>query len=123
VPAVTLSDGTAQLIRERLFFEFASDYAAKHSQWKESPSRFMREFTVDDSLVRAFLRLARKRGISVDTQQVRRDDDFIRRRLKSEIARNLWGSEKYYQAEALGDEQVRAARESFKRLRVLLRQE
>ena len=123
MPSVKLSDGTAQLIRERLFFEFASDYTAKHSQWKESPARFMRDFMVDDTLVRAFLRLARKRGISVDTQQVRRDDDFIRRRLKSEIARNLWGSEKYYHAEALGDEQVRAARESFKRLRVLLRQE
>ncbi len=123
VPSPRLTEFTSQLIRERLFFEFGSDYAVKHADWKKAPRDFMRSFRVDKKVLDEFVDFIAGKGMDVDAASVQEDIGFIRRRIKSEIARNLWGSEKYYQAEALGDAQVTAARESFKRLPVLLGQE
>ncbi|KAA3662936.1 MAG: S41 family peptidase [Calditrichaeota bacterium] len=114
--ADTITSFIASLIRNRTFFEFASEYAAEHQDLQRSEQYFMNDFVVDAPILNQYRQFIEEKKITLDEHAWDQDKEFIRLRIKSEIARNLWNSEKYYEVEALGDKQLQNAMHQFTKI-------
>lgn len=108
-----LSMTTVKLIQNQVFFEYGSMYANQHPGLKDDFTAFKNYFRVEQSLVGGVLRLAKVKGLELVSSEIEQDLDFIKKRIKSQIARHLWGSAKYQQIEILEDEQVQEAMQYF----------
>lgn len=109
-----ISSFTANLIRKRLFFEFAADYAARHRSLAADPDGFIKHFKTTDDLLASFKSSIINEKVEFSEKAWNQDLKFIKRRIKSEIARSLWSSAKYYEVEVREDQQVLKALENFK---------
>ena len=98
-----------RLVSERLFFEFANIYAGKHPELKTDIHRFNRYFQPNDALVASFQRFCKGREVEVDAEEFARDVDFVRIRLKAEIARKFWDTNGYHYVMLGNDNQYREA--------------
>ncbi len=115
VKSETITLTSLKLIQSQLFFEFGSKYVTQHRDLAGDFAMFRDQFQVDEKMVSDLIGLARSRGVEVVDDQVIQDSEFIKRRIKSQIARNVWSSREYYQIEALGDQQVAESRKLFER--------
>ncbi len=106
---------SVNLIRKRLFFEFASLYAARHPELRKDPETFIKTFETTPALLESFKSFIRSKEVEFSAEAWKKDLAFIKTRIKSEIARSLWNSEKYYEVEVREDKQVLAALKNFKR--------
>lgn len=104
---------TVKLIQSQSFFEFGSLYATKHRNLEHDFVEFRDNFEVDEKMVADLIGFAKERGVDVVDKDVDKDLDFIKRRIKSQIARHLWSSKEYHQIEVLGDNQVNEALKHF----------
>jgi carboxyl-terminal processing protease len=111
----TISLTAIRLLQQQVFFEYGTTYAAQHRGLASDFQAFRNRFQVDEQMVNDFIGLARRRGIEMNDQHIAQDSGFIKRRIKSELARNLWSTREFYQIEALGDQQVVEARKLFER--------
>ncbi|MCA9732022.1 S41 family peptidase [candidate division KSB1 bacterium] len=118
--ADTITSFVASLIRNRMFFEFANDYAAEHDSLRNSEQIFLHQFTINDQILSTFHQFIRDKEFVIDENAWSLDKSFLKTRIKSEIARSLWNSEKYYQVEATGDRQLLNAMEQFTKIAELL---
>ncbi len=110
-----ISKLTSELIFKRLFFEFGSQYAAKHPELKNRFDYFQKQFDIDDATVSEFKGFIKSKDILFKDEEFQKDLSYIKLMIKSEIARNFWGSPAYYQARLSGDEQVQEALKYFVR--------
>ncbi len=108
-----LSAATIKLIQSQTFFGFGASYAARHQSLAKDPPAFIRDFTVTPDMIREFSSLVRAQGGVVPLSDDAADVQFIRRRIKSEIARHLWNSREFHHVEMLADPQVQEAIRHF----------
>ena len=94
-----------KLLQKRIFFEVGSAFANKHHQWKQSFNKFFREFKVNKKLFYKVYEQTKQRKIKITLKELKKNDIFIKNRIKAEIARSLWGMERYWQIELQGDTQ------------------
>jgi carboxyl-terminal processing protease len=92
-----LSNMTLHLLQKRVFFEFSSQYAQKKQYLKRSFKNYLNNFKIDRVVLKEFKKYVEKKNIEIVDMEFNKDLNFIKRRLKSEIARSLWNNEKYYQ--------------------------
>ncbi len=111
---------TQKFFQKRLFFEIASKYANKHSYLKNSFQSFLDSFQVSRGLLNELKELAIKKEIDFSDSEFNQNDEYFRSRLKSEIARSLWGTERYYQVLLIYDNQYLEARKLFQEMEDLL---
>lgn len=117
-PDVTVKSGlltpyTSLLLSKRLFFEFGSVYASQHRTLRKNFHDFVTHFQVTADILKSFQNFIEKSDIEVDSAKLHKDVEYIKLLLKSEIGRNLWDSDKYYQVYIRGDYQVREATKLF----------
>jgi carboxyl-terminal processing protease len=91
-----LSNVTLHLLQKRVFFEFSSQYAQKKQYLKKSFENYLNNFKIDRVVLKEFKKYVEKKNIEIVDTEFNKDLNFIKRRLKSEIARSLWNNEKYY---------------------------
>jgi len=108
-----LTMSTVKLIQSQTLFQFSSDYATKDANLSDSFESFKREFRIDQSMINKLLEQARQAEVDINEAEIKEDIDFIKRRIKSQIARHLWSTKEYYQMEVLQDEQVSQALQKF----------
>jgi carboxyl-terminal processing protease len=111
---------TQKFMQKRLFFETASKYAKNHSVSKHSFSAYLKSFEVNDQLISDLEQLVIQKDIEFSESDFRANIYYFKARLKAEIARNIWGNEKYYQVLLLYDNQYNRAINLFPRLQELL---
>jgi hypothetical protein len=105
---------TVRFLQDRLFVAFAADFVRQNGGALQADFvKFRQSFTVADSLLTDLVGMAAARKLDFEEKAVIQDRDFIRRRIKSEIARNLWGTEKYHEIEAREDLQIKSALAAF----------
>lgn len=104
---------TSELIFKRLFFEFGSQFGAKHPELKSNFTYFKDQFQIDDRIVAEFRRLLTTKDILFKEKEFQDDLDYIKLMIKSEIAQFLWDREHFYQIRISGDEQVLEALKHF----------
>ncbi|RMF67467.1 MAG: S41 family peptidase [Calditrichaeota bacterium] len=113
LPLHRLSRSTVRLIQNQILFDYAQDFAARHDSLAADFDGFKKRFVVDAKMVGDAVALARRRGVEVDEKEIAGDGEFIKRRIKSQIARHLWGAKEFYEIEVLEDGQVREAVKYF----------
>ncbi|MFQ5633033.1 MAG: S41 family peptidase, partial [bacterium] len=87
----------SDLLRNRLFFEYASQYAAKNRHLAQEYAKFFHDFQVSFEMESDFKRFVLHEGIKFSGAEWQKNRDYIKAQIKSEIARYLWNSEKYYE--------------------------
>jgi carboxyl-terminal processing protease len=111
---------TQRFIQKRLFFEVASKYASNHKSLKKSFNDYLHSFEVDEYLLNELKNLVDKKDIDYTDSEFMANKNYYKSMLKAEIARNIWGNEKYYQVLMLYDNQYKKALSLFYRLDELL---
>jgi carboxyl-terminal processing protease len=86
-----------ELNRDRIFFEVATEFAASNQDLKNKFEWYVTSFQPQDELLRQIIRLANSKGITIPQDRDGQITQTIAKRLKIEIARSLWDSERYYQ--------------------------
>ncbi len=108
-----LTASTVKLIQSRILFQFSSDYATSHASLGRNFEIFGKEFNIEQSMISELLLQVLKARPDIDEAELKQDIKFIKRRMKSQIARHLWSSKEFYQMEVLQDEQVSQAVKKF----------
>ncbi len=110
-----------QQIREKhLFFETAAHYAQNHQYWKDDLDRFLTEFKMDNRLLDEFLSLATQKGMVITAEELKQHRQYIAISLKAEIARSLWGSDKYHRVLLEEDNQYQTSLRLFPEAKQLM---
>jgi carboxyl-terminal processing protease len=111
---------TQKFFQKRLFFDFASRYANHHKSLKNSFQDYLNSFEVNDFLLEGLKELAEQKEIEFNESDFQDNREYFKARIKAEIARSLWGTEKYYQVLLLYDNQYNKAIGLFYNLEELL---
>jgi hypothetical protein len=89
---------SARLLSQRLYFECAADYAAKHPALATDFDRFLTAFQVPDILLDSLRALATERKVQIVEEEWTRDLDFAKANLKAELANVLFNDRNLYHA-------------------------
>ena len=110
---------TNQILRKRLFFDFTTEYCARHPELNTSLREFQRTFEVSSRVLEEFKQYCIEKGIEVNDADFEKDIDYIKLRLKAEIARHFWDNNGYYYVTLNQDHQFLKAMELFDEARKL----
>ena len=117
----TYSSALIQQIKDKhLFFEVGSRFAETHPELKSDPAGFLTGFKVDNQLLVNFTTAASKKGIEINSAELEQYYHIFTISLKAEIARGLWGDEKYHRVLLEDDNQYRSALHLFSEAEQLL---
>jgi len=111
---------TQKFFQKRMFFEIASRYANNHSYLKNSFQSFLESFQVSQDLLNELKTLAINKDVDFSEIEFKQNHAYYRARLKAEVARSLWGTERYYQVLLIYDNQYLEARKLFQEMEDLL---
>lgn len=100
----------ARMMNQRLYFEYATDYAGKHPELGVDFDVFLDDFEVSDEMMAQFRGLAEAKDIEVVESDWEKDMPYFRNLIKAELAQILFnGRIYYYRVRMQGDEQVKEA--------------
>lgn len=109
---------SARLLSQRLYFEYAADYATKHSELGEDFDRFTSSFTVTENMLAGLKALAKEREVEINEEEWTKDLDFAKSNIKAEIAGVLFNDRNLYHAVRIeADNQVQTALTLFEQAR------
>ncbi len=111
---------TQKFFQKRLFFEVASHYVNNSKHFNYSMQEYLDAFQIEYSLLNELEELALQKEIVFSHLDFRQNSEYFKSRLKAEIARVFWGSDKYYQVLLLYDNQYSEARKLFLRMENML---
>ena len=99
---------------KRIFSEFNNGYMDRNGkQIRQEYDKQLRKFIagvkITDDVVSEFMELGKKRGVTQNDEQFKKDKEFIRTRIKADIARDLFGNEGWYSIMHSEDNQVQKA--------------
>lgn len=105
-----LTGTTAQLLSQRIFFDYATTYATKHPELGRDFDAFYHDFVVTDQMLSDLMALAKEKKIDVKDVEWTKDIEFTKNNLKGEIAGMLYNDRDLYVMVRLqSDNQVEAA--------------
>lgn len=101
VKSESITELTRDLLRKNVFYEFVLSYLDKKSEsladkYSDDLQLFRTEFEVDDNLIKEFINLAKSKSVEFDEELYIKDKQYIKTRLKAQIARNFWKNEGWY---------------------------
>ncbi len=108
-----------EILKHRLFFEFANDYATRHPELKSSLASFRKTFRVNRDIMNAFKKLCLRKGVKLENGLFEKDERYLQSRIKGEIARKFWENDGYYYIMLDYDTQFLRALDSFEQAREL----
>ena len=100
---------TQQLHQHRIFFEVAAEFANHNSYLSKDFKKYLSQFKIANELLDKVKKAAKEKDIEFKEEEFNNDLNYIRTRLKAEIARGLWDNEKYYQVIMVNDNQYQKA--------------
>ncbi|MDD5088301.1 MAG: S41 family peptidase [bacterium] len=111
---------TARLLSQRMYFDFANEYAAKHPELGRDFERFFSEFTATDAMLAELKAMAAERKIEINDEEWGKDLDFAKANIKAEIAGILFNDRNlYYLVRIATDPQMTTALTLFDQARQL----
>jgi carboxyl-terminal processing protease len=95
-----LTKYTSQLLRKNLFYQFILNYLDKNGKMIQSKYQvfdsFKKSYTIDDKMFNDFINYGKSQGVEVVEDDLKADLEYIRARLKAQIARSYWRNEGWY---------------------------
>ena len=110
---------TQNLLRKNVFYTFILSYidkngAAIKTKYNEDFSSFLREFKINDEMMKNFIDFATSKEVTINEEDYQKDKEYISARLKAQIARNFWKNEGWYSVLLSTDDQLIKAITLFK---------
>ncbi|NPV10392.1 MAG: S41 family peptidase [Ignavibacteria bacterium] len=100
VKSPPLTKYTSSLLRKNLFYQYILSYLDKNGKAIQSKFKsfksFKNEYQIDDNLLNGFINYAKSQGVEFNKEDFDKDKDYIKARLKAQIARNYWRNEGWY---------------------------
>ena len=110
---IQITPSTAKLEAQMLFFEFVSSYKKKvREKYQDFPS-FLKYYSIDNATFQRFLSFLQEKEVKYKNRELFKDRTYILQELKAEIARQIWGNEKYSRTKLETDPQFQAALGAF----------
>lgn len=107
------SQTTGKLLEKRMFFQFTNEYQLS-SQFKQGGLKeFESSFIVSDHLLNAFRKFCVQKETEIDAKEFEKEIEFIKLRIKAEIARKVWGDNGFYFVTVNADNQYLTALQNF----------
>jgi carboxyl-terminal processing protease len=122
-PDINVSSGyvsgyTAQLMRQRIFFEYANAFCGQHPDLKGDVEDFIANYHASDVMLEELKNLAAEHDIATDEENFEKDRDFIALNIKAEMAQIYWNNRlHYYRIRAMEDQQIQKALTLFDQAR------
>lgn len=96
-----LTDQTVRILGKGVFQEFNVSYMDRHGKelrerYDGDVSGFVKSFSVDDSMFSGFISIAKAKEIEISDDELGKDEEYIRTRMKAHIGRSLFGNEGWY---------------------------
>jgi carboxyl-terminal processing protease len=101
-------------LRNNLFYTFVLSYIDKSSEqlknkYQDNLKSFLAGFTITDEFINSFINFAKSKDVKINDEDFKKDEEYIRARLKAQIARNFWKNEGWYSVLLTVDEQLQKA--------------
>ncbi len=98
VKASTISDLTLTIFRRNLFFDYTKTYMEGpglqlRQEYGNALVKFSQKYQLPDEMMRGFREFVVSKGVAIKQEEFDKDLPLIRTRLKSQIARTLFGLE------------------------------
>jgi carboxyl-terminal processing protease len=118
VKNVDLSEFTLDLLRRDVFYPSATTYidgpgAGVRTAYGDNIAGFLESFKVSDQMIDELKKQIDKKGIKMNDDAFKKDRQFIEARLKSYIARAVWGDLGWYSVLLSIDPQLQTALKHF----------
>ncbi|MBN2281409.1 MAG: S41 family peptidase [Candidatus Marinimicrobia bacterium] len=88
-------------------FVYSIAYIDKNPDLKNNKDKFFNKFEITDQEFEEFLKIVQEQKIETKEQEVLKDKNFIKLRLKASIAKELWGYDESYKVLRLGDDYLK----------------
>ncbi|MCF7886755.1 MAG: S41 family peptidase [Candidatus Marinimicrobia bacterium] len=122
--SLDLKEATLKILRspQRFVFNFATDYAAKNQKLKEDKEQFIDSFQLSEKAYQDFkIAIQKELQDSIDLVEIDHDKQFIKNRIKAEIARNFWQYDEYYKVIRRYDNHIQFALDKISEARQLFK--
>ncbi len=107
---------TAKMFSQRIYFEYATEYAEKHADLGKDFPNFLNHFEVTDEMLAGLKNVAKEHKIEMNEEQWQKDVAFNKATLKGELATVLFNDRNlYYLVRVQADNQVQQALTMFNR--------
>lgn len=103
----------SKMLELRFFFQFANEFQLNEMYPKMDLRAFQFSFQITDGILNDFKDFCLRKDFKIDSVDFEKDIDFIKLRLKAEIARKIWGESGFYYVILNSDNQYLAALRSF----------
>jgi carboxyl-terminal processing protease len=105
---------SARMLGNRLFFEYATDYASKHPDLGKDFEKFLTGFEVTDAMMDDVKALAKEHKVEVVDDEWKKDMDFAKSEVRAELASVLFNDRNlYHLVRVQQDPQVKTAMTLF----------
>ena len=121
VPSESLTVAEVDLERASVFFDFATRIVGQdREKLPKAFDEFARTYRISDLQFAEFRRYATEKKVKLTPEQMIKEDPYIRRRLKAEVASSLYGLVARYRVDSEGDGQLQKALNLMPQARKLL---
>ena len=109
-----ITNYTSDLLRQNVFYQFILNYIEKNgkkitSTYGDDLSRFTTVFEFSDAEMNKFTSFASSKDVKFNEEEFKTDKDYIKTRLKAQLARNYWKNDGWYSVMITTDNQVEKA--------------
>jgi len=109
-----ITDYTSNLLRQNVFYQFILNYIEKNgkavsSTYGNDLSKFTIEFEFSDTEMNRFISFASSKDVTFSEEEYTTDKDYIKTRLKAQLARNYWKNDGWYSVMITTDDQIEKA--------------
>lgn len=101
IKSESITEFTRDLLRKNVFYQYVLSYLDRNTnaisnRFGDDLLKFKSEFQVSDQMVSEFLKLAEEKSVEVSEEEFKEDKEYIRTRIKAQLARNFWKNEGWY---------------------------
>ncbi len=102
VKADSLTKFTIDLLRNNILYQFVLSYLNSNKKRIESLygnnlKKFIVNFSFSPKDMNDFLAFSKSKGVKIKLNEYKRDENYIKARLKAQIARNFWNNKGWYE--------------------------
>ncbi len=118
VPYLNLTNYSVDLTRNNIYYQFVRRYLDSNKERLTSKYSTLKEFSIGFSLLNKkneFIKFASENNAKFNEDDFKMDEDYIFRRLKAYVARELWGNEGWYSVMLKNDKQFQMAVQLFEK--------
>lgn len=101
IKSESITEFTRDLLRKNVFYQYVLSYLDRNSdaiskRFGDDLLKFKSEFQVSDQMVSEFLKMAEEKSVKKNEKELNKDKEYIRTRIKAQVARNFWKNEGWY---------------------------